>query len=135
MGKVFLSYNHKIEDFVQELYRRLLRDDVDCFFYNESIAWGANWVVELEKGINKCEHIVLVLSPEFCESDWTELERTGAMVYDPSGLIRKLRTFIFKPCDYLRPRFLKRIQLTNIFTPQKFSISKFCLMTYRCSTV
>ena len=48
MPKVFLSYNRKDEAFVQELYRRLKRDGVDCFFDKESIQWGENWVLALE---------------------------------------------------------------------------------------
>ncbi len=51
--KVFLSYSHRNEDFVIDLYRRLTRDGVSCFFDRESIAWGANWVIELEKGIDR----------------------------------------------------------------------------------
>ena len=53
--KVFLSYSHRNEDFVIDLYRLLTRDGVSCFFDRESIAWGANWIIELEKGIDDCE--------------------------------------------------------------------------------
>jgi hypothetical protein len=120
MGEAFLSYNHNDEDFVQELYRRLSRDGVDCFFDKASIAWGANWVVELEDGIDKCEHIVFVLTPEFCKSDWTELERTSAIADDPSGLKRKLRPLILKPCGDHIPRFLKPIQHIDVSTPKVF---------------
>jgi hypothetical protein len=59
MPKVFLSYSRKDSKFVEELHRRLTRDGVDVFYDQESIAWGANWVVELEKGIDECEFIVV----------------------------------------------------------------------------
>ena len=120
MSKVFLSYNHKNEDFVTELYRRLTRDGVDCFFDKESIAWGANWVIELEKGIDECEVIVLVLSPDFCRSEWTGIERTSSMVDDPNNLKRKLRPLLLEPCGDLLPRFLKPIQPIDVSTTEKF---------------
>jgi hypothetical protein len=40
MGRVFLSHSSKDKEFVRELYRRLTRDGVDCFFDEESIEWG-----------------------------------------------------------------------------------------------
>jgi hypothetical protein len=53
-----------------------MRDGVSCFFDIESIGWGGNWVRALERAIDKCEYIVFVLSPNFCESEWAEMERT-----------------------------------------------------------
>ena len=105
--KVFLSYSHRNEDFVIGLYRRLTRDGVSCFFDRESIAWGANWVIELEKGIDECEYIILCLSPDFCRSEWTKLERTSAMADDPAGLKlkRKLRPLLLEPFSDLIPLF------------------------------
>ncbi len=120
MSKVFLSYSHKDQDFVEDLYRRLTKDGVNCFFDKESIAWGANWVLELEKGIDECEFIVLTLSPDFCQSEWAKLERTGAMADDPAGFKRKLRPLLLKPCGELLPRFLKPIQYIDVSTQDKF---------------
>jgi hypothetical protein len=40
--RVFLSHSSADKDFVRELYRRLTRDGVSCFFDSESIGWGAN---------------------------------------------------------------------------------------------
>ena len=118
--KVFLSYSRRNEDFVKELYRRLTRDGVSCFFDKESIAWGANWVIELEKGIDECECAVLCLSPDFCRSEWTKLERTSAMADDPGGLERKLRPLLLEPCDNFIPHFIKPIQQIDVSTQRKF---------------
>ena len=38
--RVFLSHSSKDKDFVRELYRRLTRDGVPCFFDAESIGVG-----------------------------------------------------------------------------------------------
>jgi len=129
MKKAFLSYSHKDEEFVEGLYHKLARDGVDCFFDKESIAWGANWVLELEKGIDECDIIVLVLSPAFCQSEWTKIERTSTIVDDPSGFKKKLRPLLLVPCGDLLPRFLKPIQHIDISTPEKFDkeYPKICL--------
>ena len=120
MSRVFLNYSHKNEDFVKDLYRKLSRDGVECFFDKKSIAWGVNWVIELEKGIDKCEAVILVLSPAYCQSEWTNLERTSSMADDPSGLKRRLFPLLLEPCGNLLPRFLKPIQYIDVSTPEKF---------------
>lgn len=86
MGKVFLSYSRKDQDFVEQLFQRLKDDGVDCFFDKISIAWGADFVTELEKGIDNCDRVVLILSPDYCRSEWARIERTSAM----AGLDKKL---------------------------------------------
>ena len=98
MAKVFLSYSRKDQAFVEELYRRLKRDGVECFFDKQSIQWGDNFVLALEKGIDESDIVVAVLSPDFCKSEWATIERTSAMVEDPAGLRRRLRPLMRKPC-------------------------------------
>jgi hypothetical protein len=46
--RVFLSHSRKDKGFERELYRRLTRDGVSCFFDIESIGWGQNWVRALK---------------------------------------------------------------------------------------
>ena len=58
MARVFLSHSSKDKPFVRELHRRLVRDGVTCFFDEESIEWGANFVTTLEQGIDECEFFV-----------------------------------------------------------------------------
>jgi tetratricopeptide (TPR) repeat protein len=118
MARVFLSHSSKDKPFVRELHRRLSRDGVVCFFDEESIEWGANFVVSLERGIDECEFFVAVLSPEFVQSKWVELERTSAMADDPAGLKRRMRPLLLRPCDV--PRFLKPIQLIDVSSTALF---------------
>ena len=81
--RVFLSHSSKDKDFVKELYRRLKRDGVSCFFDTESIGWGDNWVRALERALDQCEFVVFVLSPDFCNSEWVQVERTSSIADDP----------------------------------------------------
>ena len=123
MSKVFLSYSHNDEAFVRELYSRLTRDGAACFFDRESIAWGANWVLELEKGLDECDFIVPILTPEFCRSQWGQLERTAIMAEDPAGLKKKMRPLLLKECQAELPRFLKPIQHIDVSSNDKFEMN------------
>ena len=120
MSKVFLSYSHKDEEFVKELYKRLTRDKVNCFFDKESIEWGSNFVVELEKGLDECEIVVPVLTSAYCNSKWSELERTSVVADDPENIKRKMRPLLLENCIDLIPRFLKPIQSIDVTTNEKF---------------
>ncbi len=118
MPKVFLSYSRSDTPFVEELHRRLMRDGVDCFYDQESIAWGSNWVLELEKGLDECDSIVFVLTNEFISSKWAELERTSVIADDPDGARKKVRPLFRGACEL--PRFLKSIQSIDVSTDEKF---------------
>ncbi|MBV8904943.1 MAG: toll/interleukin-1 receptor domain-containing protein, partial [Acidobacteriia bacterium] len=114
--RVFLSHSSKDKDFVKELYRRLTRDGVSCFFDIESIGWGENWVKALERALDECEFVVFVLSPDFCNSQWVEVERTSSIADDPAGLKRKVRPLMLRPCRDLPtfPRFLRQVQAIDV---------------------
>jgi TIR domain len=81
--RVFLSHSGKDKDFVKELYRRLTRDGVMFFFDLESIRWRDNWVTALERTLDECEYIVFLMSPDFCNSEWVEVETRAALPMTP----------------------------------------------------
>jgi tetratricopeptide (TPR) repeat protein len=122
MPSVFLSHSSKDKAFVKDLYARLTRDGVDCFFDAESIGWGDNWVRALERALDECTQIIFILSPDFCNSEWVEVERTSSLADDPSGLKRKVRLLMLHDCRSLPtfPRFLKQIQSLDVSTPSAF---------------
>jgi TIR domain/NB-ARC domain len=122
MPSVFLSHTSKDKEFVRELYRRLQRDGVDCFFDAESIGWGDNWVRALERALDECTDIVFVLSPDFCNSEWVEVERTSSLADNPSGLKRKIRPLMLRECRHLPtfPRFLRQVQTLDVSTQTSF---------------
>src|SRR5271154_1632691 len=119
---VLLSHSSKDKEFVKELYRRLTRDGVRCFFDIESIGWGDNWVRALERAIDECKYIVFVLSPDFCNSEWVEVERTTSIAGDPRGLNRKVRPLMLHQCRDLPtfPLFLFHVQAIDVSTDSLF---------------
>ncbi len=119
MPKVFLSYSRKDETLVEELYRRLTRDGVDCFRDIESIEWGKNIVDELEKGIDESDIFVPILSPDYCNSEWANRERTSAMFDGPEGQKHRLLPLLRQPCKKL-PRFLRPLKHIDVTTDALF---------------
>jgi hypothetical protein len=57
-----------------------------------------------------------VLSPDFCNSEWVEVERTSSLTDDPSGRTRKMRPLLLRPCRELPtfPRFLRQVQAIDV---------------------
>jgi tetratricopeptide (TPR) repeat protein len=123
MSKVFLSYSHSDEAFVRDLYRRLKGAGVECFFDRESIPWGANWVMELEKGLKQCDFIVLVLTPDFCQSMWSQKERTAAMAALSPEMHQRIKPLLLKECGDMLPLFLQDIQYIDVSTNDKFEMN------------
>src|SRR5215469_3691093 len=117
--RVFLSHSSKDKDFVRELYRRLTRDCVSCFFDSESIKLGHNWVLALERALDECEFVVLVLSPDFCNSEWVKVERTSRIARDPAGIDGRMIPLMLRPCPVL-PTFLCHLQSIDVSTNAAF---------------
>ncbi len=118
-ANVFLSYSREDGlEFARELHRRFVRDGIACFFDQESIEWGENYVLALENGVASCDHVVTLLTPGFVASEWTALERTSAMAGDPGKLRSRLLPLLLAPCD--TPPFLRPIQYLDVSSTKKF---------------
>src|SRR5260370_12101160 len=68
---------------------------------------GMNFVSEMQKGATECGHTIIVLSPQFLESKFTESEWTSAFANDPNGelgLLIPVRVAECKPGGLLRAR-------------------------------
>jgi len=118
MVTLFLSYSLEDKDFVEELYRRFKRDGVKCFYDKTSIISNSNCVLELKKGIEECEYIVFVLTPEFCNSKWKEIECTDAYVDSSEKVKEKLIILLEKPCNL--PSSLQANKTIDVSTIEKF---------------
>jgi len=118
LSRVFLSYSHKDQTFVRELHRRLTRDGITCFYDQDSIAWGANFVLTLEEALDKCDFFVPILSPDFIRSEWATRERTAVLASNPAAQTYPL---LLRACD--PPAFLKTTQSIDVSTPAAFEVN------------
>ncbi|MEJ2670107.1 MAG: TIR domain-containing protein, partial [Gammaproteobacteria bacterium] len=115
---VFLCHSSQDKDFARELHRRLTRDGVDCFFDEASIEWGDNWVLSLEDGLQRCTYLLLVLSPHFLTSKWTQRERSAIMAIDAERIRPLLRIECRGYPEF--PAFLKTTQHIDVTSDDRF---------------
>ena len=59
---VFLCYSSKDKDRIRELYRRLMKDRVPCWFDEESLLPGQDWEYEIAKAMRSSKYVLVCLS-------------------------------------------------------------------------
>jgi hypothetical protein len=74
---------------------------------------GSNWVQRMRDGVSGAERTIVVLSPDYLESEFGTAEWTAAWSKDPLSAQRKLLTVRVKECD--RPDFLSQIVSVDLF--------------------
>src|SRR5437588_8932883 len=71
--EVFISYAHRDKQLVDELKKSLKplqREKTIDFWYDEEIRPGAAWEQEVDKYMNEADIILLLISPDFMNSDY-----------------------------------------------------------------
>lgn len=70
MKDYFISYAKEDSVFAKEFYSDLGSDDTSVWFADKSIDAGSEWPEEVKKGIRECETVIVILSPDACESQY-----------------------------------------------------------------
>ena len=85
MPKVFLSYSNQDVAFARRLYERLTHDGAACFFAQESLEPGSDWIERLQDAIEDCDWLILVITPHYLQSPWSRKERNAALAASRAG--------------------------------------------------
>ena len=119
--KVFLSYAHADADkaFVSELYDRIKRDGIECFFDEESIAPGANFVLKISEAIDECNYLVVVMSPAYFSARFTQAEWSPILAGDPANESPRLMPLLLQQCNI--PALLKPLKYIDVSSSDKFN--------------
>jgi hypothetical protein len=96
---VFVSFSHEDEDFVSELCRNLSLAGVTHFKADRDVRPAAEWGEAIWDAIRSCRVFLLVLTPRFVKSRWSDLE-SGAALASRKKVLTALR--YVEPCE-LRP--------------------------------
>jgi tetratricopeptide (TPR) repeat protein len=96
---VFLSHNRAQKDWTEKLARHLDEKAIKPWFDKWCLPAGTVASLGMERGIKESRHVLLVLSPEFLSSEWTEYETQIATVISPSNRDRKLVPILYANCD------------------------------------
>ncbi|MDB5430493.1 MAG: hypothetical protein JWP35_1609 [Caulobacter sp.] len=59
---------------------------------------GSNFVMEMQRAAEKAERTILVLSPDYLKSQFTQPEWSAAFAKDPQGIDRRVVPIVVKPC-------------------------------------
>ncbi len=74
MPKVFISHSNQDSDETLFLADALRRAGIDVWVDFENIRGGADWLCEIQAGIERCDAVVVVLSQASAGSVWVERE-------------------------------------------------------------
>lgn len=75
MYDVFLSHASKDKiSYVEELKQTLDILGIDVFYDKDTIEWGDAWKKKIYEGLEKSEFAIMVISENFFDREWTELE-------------------------------------------------------------
>lgn len=74
MPKVFISHSNQDSDETLFIADSLRRAGIDVWVDFENIRGGADWLCEIQAGIQRCDAVVVVLSKASASSVWVERE-------------------------------------------------------------
>ena len=104
---VFLSHNRAQKDWTRDLAHTLKKNGFKVWFDEWSLRGGDVGSIAMERGVEESRHVVLVLSPEFLRSEWTDYEAQIAILLDPANRSCKLIPILHTKCAV--PSRLKRL--------------------------
>jgi len=114
---VFISYSHKDSQWVRNwLLPRLEKTDLRVCIDYRDFEIGAPSLVNMERAVELSRKTLLILTPNWIQSEWTNFEALMIQTEDPIGLKRRLLPLMLEKCDL--PRRL------SIFTYADFRCSE-----------
>src|SRR4051812_41128559 len=123
MPRIFLTHSSTDIAFARQFHERLTRDGVDCYIDTEFSGVAEDWLRKLERALKTCEHIVFLLSPEFCNHELLQLQATAHIVSTlQSRQEESIHTLVLEACGHLPtfPSFLRHFEHIHLSTPTTF---------------
>ena len=101
---VFISYSHADREWVtRALLPALEGAGLQVIVDYRDFQIGTPSRINMEHAVEKSRHTLLVLTPSWVQSEWTEFESLLVGTADPAGRRRKLIPLMLEPC-ILPPR-------------------------------
>jgi predicted ATPase len=96
---VFISYSHADQSWVwDELLPRLEGSGLRVCIDYRDFEIGVPSLINMERAVENSRHTLIVLTPAWIGSEWTEFESLLVSTADPAGRRRKLLPVMLKPC-------------------------------------
>lgn len=112
---VFLSYSSQNKDWVRgDLLCQLDAAGLKTFIDFRDFEPGAPSINEMERGVLTSRRTLLVLTPAYINSEWTEFENLMLQTLDPANRARRLIPLLKERCELpLRIRMLTYVDFTD----------------------
>ena len=112
---MFVSYSSKDKEWVRgELLRRIEDAGLKAFIDFRDFRAGAPSLKECERGVVGCRKTLLILTPNYVASGWTEIENVMAQTLDPANESLRLIPLLKADCQKpLRIGALTHIDFTD----------------------
>ena len=96
---VFISYSHRDASWVQDwLLPQLEAAKARVCIDFRDFEPGAPSITEMERAVLQSRKTLLVLTPNYLDSAWTEFENILAQTLDPAARQRRLLPLLLEPC-------------------------------------
>jgi hypothetical protein len=97
---LFISYSHHDSEWVREtLLPRLESEGLRVCIDYRDFEIGVPNLINMERAVDGSHHTLIVLTPSWRQSEWTEFESLLASATDPAGRRRKLIPLMLAPCE------------------------------------
>lgn len=97
---VFLSYSHHNAEWVQTwLFPRIEHAGLKVCIDIRDFEPGATSATEMERAVLTSRKTVLVLTPAYLASQWTEFENVMAQTLDPAARQRRMLPLMLEKCE------------------------------------
>jgi hypothetical protein len=100
---VFISYNHHDGAWVRDwLLPRLERASLRVCIDYRDFDIGVSILVNMERAVERSRKTLLVLTPNWIKSEWTNFEASLVQIGDPIGLRRRILPLMLEQCELPR---------------------------------
>jgi hypothetical protein len=115
---VSISYSHYDHVWVQEtLLPRLEQAGLRvCIDYRDFII-GTPTLLNIEQAVDTSRHTLIVLTPAWVESEWTQMESLLVGTADPAARRRRLIPLLLQPCQ--RPARIAALTHADFTQPEQ----------------
>ncbi len=106
MNQVFISYSHKDQDWVKNwLLNKLEGNGIATHIDYRDFEIGVPSLINMERAVDQCAKTLLVFTPDWVNSEWSQFEGLMLQTQDPIGLRKKILPLM--RCDCQLPPRLK----------------------------
>lgn len=112
---VFISYSSHDKEWVRDELLKIIEEaGLRVFIDFRDFKGGAPSIKEMERGVSTCRKTLLVLTPDYIESEWCEIENIMLHRLDPANRNLRLIPLLKTPCQKpLRIGALTHVDFTD----------------------